>query len=115
MAIDLFGHSALSIPETQKRIVHARSKHPEWFDGPLMLADAKPLGPFGAEIARDFGIEAQCLFGIFLHQKEKAGLITPAAEYLYELFGTDNVVITHGMDTVWAPKANHPGTFNSRH
>ena len=109
MAIDLFGHSALPIPETQKRIVHARGHHPEWFDGPLMLSDARKLGPFGEEIARDFGIEAKCLFGIHLHQKEKSDLITPAAEYLYELFGTDNLVISHGMDTVWNPKADHPG------
>lgn len=109
MAIDLFGHSALPIPETQRRIVHARAARPEWFDGPLLLADARELGRFGAKIARDFGIEAKCLFGIFLRQKEKSDLITPAAEYLYELFGTDNVVITHGMDTVWKPKAQHPG------
>ena len=109
MAIDLFGHSALSIPQTQKRIVHARGAHPEWLNGPLKLADAKPLGRFGAEIARDFGIEAKCLFGMFLHDKEQSALITPAAEYLYELFGTDNVIITHGMETVWKPKAAHPG------
>jgi len=108
MAIDLFGHSALSIPETKKRIVHARAAHPEWFDGPLMLADAKELGLFGAEIAQEFGIEAKCLFGIYLHQKEKSELITPAAEYLYKLFGTANLVITHGMDSVWKPKADHP-------
>lgn len=109
MAIDLFGHSALTIPETQKRIVLARAERPEWFDGPLMLADAKKLGPFGAEIAQEFGIDAKCLFGIYLHQKEKSDLITPAAEYLYELFGTANVLITHGMDTVWKPKAQHQG------
>jgi|GEM_PF-1532663 len=109
MAIDLFGHSALSRIETPKRIVRARAEHPEWFDGPLMLADAKKLGPFGAEIAQEFGIEAKCQFGLFLHENEKSELITPAAEYLYELFGTDNVVITHGMDTVWKPKAEHPG------
>lgn len=110
MAIELFGHSALTIPETQKRIVHSRAEHPKWFAGPLMLADAKKLGLFGAENAHDFGIEAKCLFGIFLHDKKQVEMINPAAEYLYELFGTDNVVITHGMDSAWKPKAQHPGT-----
>lgn len=103
MAIDLFGHCAHTIAETQVLIAKARAEHPDWFDGPVLIDDAKPLGPFGAEIAEEFGLKAKCRFGIFLHDKTRSELLTPVARYLYASFGEGKLVITHGMDSVWRP------------
>lgn len=107
MAIDLFGHSALPLSETARRLDFARKSHPEWFAGPLFLADPTDLGPFGAEIARAFGIEAECRFGLFVHDKNRLDTLGPAVEFLYRVFGTDHLVVTWGMDSVRAPERRY--------
>jgi hypothetical protein len=43
-----------------------RMRHPEWFGGVFHLTDADGLGPFGLEIAREFGIDANCAFNLHL-------------------------------------------------
>lgn len=108
MAIDLFGHTSYPIPEANRRLDYARREHPEWFKGPLHLHEAAKLGPFGAEIAREFGIEAKCLFGLFVHDKERLDALAPAVEYLYRVFGTEELVVTYAMDSVYAQEEDHP-------
>ena len=108
MAIDLFGHTSCSIAEANRRLDYARKAHPEWFGQPLHLSEASDLGPFGADIAREFGIEAKCLFGLYVHDKERLEVLGPAVEFLYQVFGTDFVVITYGMDSIRAPAAAYP-------
>ena len=104
MAIELFGHSALSIRETQHLAASARAAHPEWFCGPLHLSDAGDLGPFGAEIALEFGIAAQSRFGLFVHDKTHLDLLDRAADHPYAPFG-DPLVLTRGMDQPRPPRS----------
>jgi hypothetical protein len=90
--------------ETERRLAAARRARPDLFSGPLYLAEASDLGPFGAEIAREFGIAAQCRFGLFVHDKSRLDRLGPAADLLLELFGSGRLVITHGMDTIYRPQ-----------
>jgi hypothetical protein len=103
MAIDLFGHCGLSIQDAQRRVRYIRSARPEWFDTILYLADAADLGPFGHEIALEFGIDARCVFGLFVHDKERLECLSPAVEFIYQVFGTEALVMTYGMDSVCPP------------
>jgi hypothetical protein len=108
MAIDLFGHTSYGMAEANRRLDYARRAHPEWFIGPLHLPEASGLGPFGADIAREFGIEAKCLYGLYVHDKERLEVLGPAVEFLYQVFGTDHLVITYGMDSVRSPEGRYP-------
>jgi hypothetical protein len=108
MAIDLFGHTTCDRAETLRRLAHARSAYPEWFDGPLFLADPGAPAPFDREIALGFGIDAGCRFGLFVHDKERLEVLGPAVDYLYRLFGTDRLVITWGLDLIRPPIAASP-------
>lgn len=58
MAIDFTGHSALPVVEAQRRIAFLWQRHPETFGDVRHLTDAGGLGPFGHEMAAEFGITA---------------------------------------------------------
>ncbi|WP_417481837.1 hypothetical protein [Maricaulis sp.] len=109
MSISYFGHSALDLTQTRRRLEHLRQTRPDWFSGPLELTDARPLGPFGAEIAREFGVEAQCIFGLHLRDKTQIAALEPALDFIYEVFGTDHVVMSWEMDRVRSAAAPTPG------
>ena len=105
MSIDYFGHSTREVEDAQKRIVYARGTHPEWFGSTLLLHDAygpnKPLGP---EISRDFGVEAKSWFMLSVNDKDRFGeCLADALEFLYEVFGTDTLAITWGVDMIKPP------------
>jgi hypothetical protein len=103
VAIDLFGHSAYPIGEAQRRITYIRNARPEWFETILFLSDASDLGPFGHEIALEFGIDARCKFGLFVNDKTRLDCLGEAVEFIYQVFGTDMLVATYGMDSVRPP------------
>ncbi len=103
MAIGFTGHCSYPIQEAQRRIAFLRKSRPEWFGGMMNLTDASDLGPFGHEIALEFGIDAACNFGLFLLNKDWLESTRPAVEYLYEVFGTDHLVVTYGMDSIRPP------------
>ena len=109
MSISYYGHSALDIAATQRRIDYLRTARPDWFSGPLELGDARPLGRFGAEIARDFGIEAQCLFALHVRDKVRIATVHPALDYVYEVFGTAHLVVSWEMDELRPPVAPSAG------
>ncbi len=108
MSIDYTGHCAFPQGEAQRRIDYLRRTRPAWYPGMHHLTDANDLGPFGAEIARDFGIEAQCVFNIFLLNKDWLEESRDAIEFVYEVFGTDRLVITYGNDSIRAPLRAYP-------
>jgi len=108
MSIDFTGHCALPRPEAQDRIDFLRQKRPDWFGGVLHLTDADGLGPFGREIALEFGVEAKCKFSLFLLNKAWLDQCRDAVEYVYRVFGTDDLVITYGMDSIRPPLAKYP-------
>jgi|SRR6185312_4206251 len=111
MSIDYFGHSSRAPADAQKRIVHIRATHPEWFDTILLLYDAKGPGRFDDETAREFGVEGlQSRFMLSVNDKERfSDCLREALEYVYEVFGTDSLVITWGLDKIHPPLAHHPG------
>lgn len=103
MSIDYTGHCAFPKGEAQRRIDYLRRTRPDWYPDMHHLTDANDLGRFGAEIAREFGIEAQCVFSIFLLNKDWLEQSRDAIEFVYEVFGTEKLVITYGNDSVRAP------------
>ena len=108
MAIDFTGHCALPQREAQKRIDFLRLQRPDWFGGVLHLTDAHGLGPFGGEIALEFGIEAKCKFNLFLLNTDWLDQCRDAVEYVYRVFGTNDLVITFGNDSIRPPLAPYP-------
>ncbi len=111
MSIDYFGHSTREVEDAQKRVAYARATHPEWFDSILILCDARgPTKPFGPEISRNFGIEAKCWFMLSVNDKDRyAECLADALEFLYEVFGTDTLTISWGLDMIKPPLKPHPG------
>ena len=111
MSIDYFGHSSRALADAQKRVAHIRAAHPEWFDHILLLYDPRPTdGPFAREIAREFGIDAKTRFMLSVNDKERfSDCLREALEYVYEVFGTDSLVITWALDKIHPPLAHHPG------
>jgi len=111
MSIDYFGHSTRAVEDARNRVAYARATHPEWFDNILLLCDAKPPGkPFGAEISRDFGVEAKSWFMLSVNDKDRfSDCLADALEFLYEIFGTDMLTITWGLDMVKPALKTYPG------
>ena len=105
MAIDYFGHCREDAEQAAKRIARARAEHPEWFDVVLLLYDARPFKyRFEAEISREFGIEAKSCFMLSVNDKKRfSDCLDDALDYLYRLFGSGNLVVTHGMDKIRPP------------
>lgn len=108
MSIDFAGHCRLPQPAAQARIDFLRRKRPDWFGGVLHLSDAHGLGPFGREIALEFGMAARCRFSLHVLNSDWLDQCREAVEYVYQVFGTDDLVITYGMDSIRPPLAKYP-------
>ncbi len=108
MSIDYYGHCTLPKDEAQKRIAFLRRKNPNWFGGMMELTDARELAPFGQEIAREFGVKGKCGFGLYLLDKAWLEEHQAAVEFVYQVFGTDDLVITYGMDAVRPALQDYP-------
>jgi hypothetical protein len=128
MAIDFTGHCRLGIVDAQRRIDHLRQVRPDWYrrpptaagraalprppawlDGVLLLSDARALGPFGREIALEFGIDAKCNFLMSVLDKERLDEVRDAVERVYETFGTADLRVTWGNDTPRPPLLDYEG------
>jgi hypothetical protein len=111
MSIDYFGHSTREVEDAQRRVAYARATHPEWFDSILLLYDAHgPTKPFGPEISRDFGVEAKSWFMLSVNDKDRfSECLADALEFLYEVFGTDTLTITWGLDMIKLPLKSRRG------
>jgi len=103
MSIDFTGHCRLSIAETDHRLDYMRRVHPEWFGGVLYTSEARDLWPFGLEIAREFGMEAKCNFSLQVLNHDWLDQVREAVEYTYQVFGTKELVITYGNDSIREP------------
>jgi len=110
MSITYFGLCKLPVSEAQRRIAHIRRANPEWFDVILLLYDARPAtGPFDRELALEFGVEPQSIFTLAVNDKERfSAILRDALEFVYEVFGTDDLVITHELELVHPPRQVHP-------
>ncbi len=102
MSLDFGCHCRLPIKEAQRRIDFMRRVHPELFGGVVHLTDAQ-FGRFDAEIAREFGIDAKSKFSIHLLNNEWLDECREAVEYTYQVFGTTDLVITYGNDSIRQP------------
>lgn len=93
-------------------IVAARAAHPRLFAGLMRLTDARsPPEPFGADISREFGIEARSWFSLDAVDKERFGsVLDDALDELYGRFGADNLVLTWELDRVRPPRGAPPGS-----
>lgn len=111
MSIDYFGHSTREVADAQNRVAFARASHPEWFSDILILYDAHGPGkPFGPEISREFGVEARSWFMLSVNDKDRfSECLADALEFLYEIFGTDTLTITWGLDMVKPALKSHRG------
>ena len=110
VAIDYTGHSAYPPGETTRRLAYARGEHPEWFGRILLLYDpSPPAAPFVLGLSRQFGIAAKCQFLMSVNDKQRLRTVDDGIEFVYQLFGTENLVITWGMDSIRPPQAAYPG------
>jgi hypothetical protein len=102
VSIDFTGHCRLSIAEAQRRIDYLKRTRPDWFGGVLHLSDAH-LGRFSVEIARGFGMDARSVFSLHLLNKDWLDECRAAVEFVYQVFGTRDLVITYGNDSIRPP------------
>jgi hypothetical protein len=111
MSISYYGFCKLPVAEAQRRIAFIREQRPAWFDVILLLYDAHPpQKPFGREIAAQFLADVQSTFALAINDKERfSDILRDALEFIYEVFGTDDLVITHEMELVHPPRAPHAG------
>jgi hypothetical protein len=111
MSITYYSFSKLPAAEAQRRIAHIRETRPQWFEVILLLYDAyPPQKPFGHEIAAEFLAGTQSTFALAINDKERfSDILRDALEFIYVVFGTDDLVITHEMELVHPPVAPHPG------
>ncbi|MDD3445069.1 MAG: hypothetical protein PHS60_06640 [Zavarzinia sp.] len=100
MAIDYFGHCALPPDHARRLIDDLRRREPVLFRIVLHLYDARPLGPFGAEIARDFGIEARSKFMASVFDKGRLAEAELGLDLIYDTFPPGDLVITWGHDSI---------------
>ena len=107
MSIDFTGHCAYPIEEAHARIAYLRRTRPDWFFDMMHLTDAHDLGPFGHEIAEEFGIDAKCAFSLHLLNSDWVEHTGPAVEYIYQVFGTERLVITYGTDSIRKPEREY--------
>jgi hypothetical protein len=110
MSISYTGHCKLSVSDAQKRIAFARRAHPEWFHDALHLSDARAPSPspsFGREIAREFGIDAESAFTLDVYDKFRMEPIEEAIEFVYRVFGPDDLVITWALDSIRRPRERY--------
>jgi hypothetical protein len=110
MSVSYFGFSRLPVADARRRIAFIREQRPEWFDIILLLYDADaPQPPFGPEIAREFIADPQSTFMLTINDKERfSAILRDALEFIYEVFGTDELVLTHQMEVVHPPLRRHP-------
>lgn len=108
VALDFFGHCALPPAEAEAHLSRLRENRPDWFAGLFQLHPARHLQFFDAEIARDFGIEAQSKFMLSLADKVRIGEVPAALATLYAAFGPGILVLTEGNDRPVAPPPGFP-------
>ena len=110
MSISYYGFSKMPVAETQRRIAFLRKQKPKWFDVILLLYDATgPHEPIGREIASAFIAEPQSVFTLAVNDKERfSDILREALEFIYEVFGTDDLIMTHEMELVHPPLRQHP-------
>jgi hypothetical protein len=110
VSISYRGHCRLAPGEAQRLIDEARAAHPDWFAGLMRLSDTRPPPePFGAEISRDFGIEAQSWFALDVIDKERFGrVLDDAIDDLYRRFSPGNLVMTWELDRIRPPRSPSP-------
>jgi len=107
MAIDYFGHCACELAETRQRLAYLRRQRPEWYGVVLELHEPSDPGPFGVEIALEFGIAARCRFLMHVLDKQRLAAVGDAVEFVYRVFGTDSLVVTCATDTIRPPLAKY--------
>lgn len=100
MAIDYAGHCALPVAQARRIADAARRAHPVWFVERFRLTDPRALARFDAEIAREFGIEAQSRFTLFVRDSGMLDGLEEALDYLYDVYGEDQLVLTWGLDSI---------------
>jgi len=108
VSIDYYGHCALPIAKAQERIAFLRRQNANWFGSMMELTDARQLSPSGTEIARGFGIAARSGFGLYLLDRFRFAEHHAAVEFVYKVFGTDDLVISYGMDSIRPPVRDYP-------
>ncbi len=106
--MDYHGHCTLPVDVAQRRIAFLRRTKPEWFGKTMELTDARQLSPSGVAIARGFGIAAKSGFGLYPLESAGRSGHDAAIEFVYQVFGTDDLVMSCGMDSIWPPSSRYP-------
>ena len=103
MAISFVAHSAYPLKETQRRVDFLRRVRPEWFGGVLAVTDPRKAGKFDRRVAFAFGIDSRCQFDLHVLNKDWLETVRDAVEYVYEVFGTEDLVVTFETDSIRPP------------
>jgi hypothetical protein len=103
LSISYVAHSANPLRETQRRVDFLKRVRPEWFGGVLAVSDARKAGKFDRRVAFAFGIDSRCQFSLHVLNKDWLDTVREAIEYVYEVFGTEDLVVTFETDAIRPP------------
>jgi len=109
MAIDYTGYASLFVDSAQVRLSHIQKTLKPDVSDALLIAPAKDLGPFDKEIAHGFGFVAASKFSLFVQNKDRLDLVPPVLEFIYQVFGTEKVLMLWGNDMAKPATRPYPG------
>lgn len=93
MAIDLFCHSSLPLPQVKEALSPLLLQHQELFANKFLISDVMLSSDVDKEVALEHGLHAQCLFLIRVNDKSARGLLPTVVDIVKNTLSDANVVI----------------------
>lgn len=93
MAIDLFCHSSMDLPQVQKILTLLKSEHENLFLDKFLIGDAKLSNQIKKEAALEHGLQARSFFLVGVNDKNATNLLPIVITILKKAIGDSNLVI----------------------
>lgn len=93
MAIDLFCHSSLPLPQVKEALSPLLLQHQELFASKFLISAVSQSNDVDKEVALEHGLHAQCRFLVRVNDKSARGLLPTVVDIVKNALGDSNVVI----------------------
>jgi len=100
MSIDLFCYVSVPTIDVQATIDLMEEKHAGLFKHKFLISKVCDTGDVQKEIAKEFGLDANCRFLVSLNDKSATDLLPTVESLIKNLFGNDNVIILLQNETL---------------
>lgn len=102
MSIDLNCFTKFSLERTQQLIEKIKTNHPHLIPNVYLLSDAMVTDNDRIQIAKNFGFSGtrSHFFIDVLDKEREENPITEGARIVYDVFGTENAIVTFFYDSI---------------